>query len=465
MAASNIYNGIYSVNVNPYIKPAGKKPIETVPDDSKQEQNPFDENKDENSKSQKEYISNLDYTTGKVNISQVIADFKNTLIAIAAPKEVENEVSSYLELAELQAQKTKPSEVIIKADLKNAAHVLDEYISRTLNRNSKVVLNWVDTLLLQKVDFKAPQKDTNPLPPIQSELVPAVVPMQAENAGQPIEELPAVDETPVFEAKQKPKSAAEKLVDIRLNNICKKADSFIEEKDYENALICCEKGLKTAQKSSRNDVEANLYMDMAFIYDETQNAVKALDSYNNAAELFRELNDIENEAKAHYNMATIYDETGKDYVALDHYFYALSLDGESENIKGQSLALNNIGNVYSNLEEYKTALNYYKLAYSFAGEIKDNEGKGSILSNVAAVFRDTGNDKKALEYYKSSVKFDKMAENIEGYAKSFEQAGDILLKNGEVDKAARLYRSSLTAGEAVGDDAWVERLSDKIERI
>ncbi len=465
MAVNTIYNGIYPINIHPYIKPAGnkadEKPAESVSEEAKREQNPFNENQDGNFKSKKEFKSSMDYSSGRVNISQIIADFRNTLIAVAAPKDIEQEVANYLELAEAQSQKQKPSEIIIKSDLKNAAYILDDYISKTLNRNSKVVLNWVDTLLLQKVDYKSPAKETAPIQTNSAELSQVEIPLQINNNAPSIEETPQVTEiTP-----SKPKSAAEKLIDIRLTNINGKIENFIEQKDYENALISCEKGLKTAQKFSRNDVAANLYMDMAFICDEMQDPSKALENYNNAAMLFNDMKDTENEAKAHYNMATIYDETGKIYPALDHYFYALSLDGVSENIKGQSLSLNNIGNVYSNLEEYKTALDFYKQAYALAGEIKDNEGRGTILSNVAAVFRDTGNDAKALEYYKNSIKFDKIAENIEGYAKSLEQAGDILARKGEIAKAARLYQSSINAGEAVGDDAWIERMEYKLERL
>jgi len=464
MAVNTIYNGIYPINIHPYIKPAGnkadEKPAETVSEEAQQEQNPFDKNKDENSGSQKEFKSSMDYSSGRVNITQIIADFRNTLIAVAAPKDVEQEVADYLELAELQSQKQKPSETVIKSDLKNAAYILDDYISRTLNRNSKVVLNWVDTLLLQKVDYKAPAKETATVETKKVETNPLTIPVKTVDA--PIVENPLIPEESTV---QKPKSPAEKLIDIRLANISKKIENFIEEEDYENALISCEKGLKTAQKSARNDVAANLYMDMAFICDEMQNPAKALENYNNAAEAFKNLNDTENEAKAHYNMATIYDDAGKIYPALDHYFYALSLDGELENIKGQSLSLNNIGNVYSTMEEYKTALDFYKQAYALAGEISDNEGRGTILSNVAAVFRDTGNDVKALEYYKNSIKFDKIAENIEGYAKSLEQAGDILAKNGETAKAARLYQNSINAGKSVGDNDWVERIEYKLERM
>ena len=42
----------------------------------------------------------IDYSKGQINISQVLADFRNTIIAINAPQDIQEEVSIYLNLVE-----------------------------------------------------------------------------------------------------------------------------------------------------------------------------------------------------------------------------------------------------------------------------------------------------------------------------------------------------------------------------
>ena len=99
--------------------------------------------------------SAIDYTKRKIGIDQIIIDFKNTTNAIGAPDDIKLEVSSYLSLIENQSKKINPNHQIIQSNLKNASQILDEYITNTLKKPSKVVENWVDALFLQQIDYKS----------------------------------------------------------------------------------------------------------------------------------------------------------------------------------------------------------------------------------------------------------------------------------------------------------------------
>lgn len=86
----------------------------------------------------------------QINIAQILKDFRNTALAIGTPDELYEEVNDYIGLIEKQVKRNDPDTKLIKSNLKNAASILDRHISETLNKNSKVVENWVDTLFLQK---------------------------------------------------------------------------------------------------------------------------------------------------------------------------------------------------------------------------------------------------------------------------------------------------------------------------
>ena len=85
-----------------------------------------------------------------INIAQILKDFRNTAAAIGTPDNLKEEVNGYLSLIETQVQKDNPNTKLIKSNLKNASSILDGYISETLNKDSKVVENWVDALFLLK---------------------------------------------------------------------------------------------------------------------------------------------------------------------------------------------------------------------------------------------------------------------------------------------------------------------------
>ena len=118
-----MYNSIYPININ-YRK-----------------HNPYRQNGDSSDATQRQGVDNqnnqqantfpngtkvsIDYTKGQINISQVLADFKNTIIAINAPSEVRDEVGLYLSLVEKESLKENPSRDIILSNLKNASRVSD----------------------------------------------------------------------------------------------------------------------------------------------------------------------------------------------------------------------------------------------------------------------------------------------------------------------------------------------------
>ena len=104
----------------------------------------------------------IDYSKGQINISQVLTDFRSTIIAINAPEDVKEEVSMYLNLVDKESKKENPSKEIIVANLKNASKISDAFIASSLKKPSNVVEGWIDALFLQKINLKADPSEVNP---------------------------------------------------------------------------------------------------------------------------------------------------------------------------------------------------------------------------------------------------------------------------------------------------------------
>ena len=388
---------------------------------------------------------NLYKTAKKVNISIIIDEFKKNLKSIGPDKEVEKEVLTYIKLADSHSKKNNPSAKVIKSNLKNASIVLDNYISNTLKKPSEVVSNWINSLLLQNIDYKKQvkspgadndfQKTSLSNHKEQNNIVYLTV-----NSDKPIDEKPSIKK---YELSQK----QEKLI----RDLYKKSQSFLNSRNYSEALKNYKKILELSKELGNKKTQFRVYMDIAEIYDIKEDYSKSIKAYNKALSISREASDKSTQAKIHYNIGSIYDDIDQTDKALNHYFQALSLDGETENLEGQSLTLNNIGNMFSVKKDYKKALEYYKLSFSLVKQTDNNQAKAVVLSNVAGIFRNCGYYKKALNYYANAVKYDILAANPTGYAKSYEQAGDIMTEMGKLDKAKNLYKKSLAASQKVGD--------------
>ena len=322
-----MYNGIPQIYVKPYVPFITQKPSKEVlndPENPSGSKQPDNNSKDNNNASTgQEHKSAINYNTNRISINQILVDFKGTINAINPSEDIKQETSQYLNLAELQSQKEKPSPAIINSNLTNAAKILDRYIAETLKKPSEekssgVVLNWVNAVLLQKIDYKSSVKVSDKTETQNLDINPFAKPIPATD--EPVKEN-------IEESKEQTK-ISEKTANsdiIKLNNLYKNAAKATDSNDYDKALSGYQKALKIAKKVGDKDVQTKIYMDVAYIHDVNNNLPKALENYNNAVLSANKTGNKETQASAHYNMATIYDDVGKIDAALDHSIMQLLL--------------------------------------------------------------------------------------------------------------------------------------------
>ena len=99
--------------------------------------------------------------SNKINIAQILKDFNNTVKAIGTPPELCEKVNDFLFAVGSQVKKENPAVNMIQSNLRSAAKVLDAYISETLEKESKVVQNWLDALFLQRIDYHYNEDQVN----------------------------------------------------------------------------------------------------------------------------------------------------------------------------------------------------------------------------------------------------------------------------------------------------------------
>lgn len=406
-----------------------KKPAEQAePAPKPQQETQADNGEFKEQGSSKNHEKVEQYAQKSIGIKNVLEDFKKTLAAIGAPQDINQEVETYLKLADSQSARDNPSPKIIRSNLKNAALLLDDYITQTLNKPSKVVTDWIDALLLQNINYKSEA------PKIQT---------AATSQPEPAAEPPT--KPSLLEKKY---SKVEKLTDAG---------------KFRKALVSYNELLIEAQNAGDKKLETKIYLDRAYIYDISKNFPKALENYNLASKLSLQTNDNKTHALAHYNMASIYDDFGKTELALGHYYEALSHDGEAENLKAQTHTLNDVGNVLASIRRHRQAIEHYQVGIGLTRETNDIKARGFLLSNIAGVFKDTGKDAKALKYYKKSIECDMKVGNWEGYSINHAYSGDIMQRNNQLAKADALYKKSLLAAQKLGDKQLSGKILERME--
>ena len=390
-----------------------------------------------------------------INIAQILKDFRNTSAAIGTPDELKEEVNGYLSLIETQVQKDNPNTKLVKSNLKNAASILDNYISQTLNKDSKVVENWVDALFLQQVDFKYNEGEINPQFLVK-------FPEGSTQEQAKAEEKSAVSQT-IAEPVEKEIETNSKIVslvpqDKELKTLFIQAKKLAYANEPEKAISSFEKALSRADEVGDKETKAKVYYEVGRIYDDHDYYAQALKSYNHSLE---NTTDNNVKTKAHYSMAQIYDDVNQVKPALDHYFNSISFAGETENLTAQSTSLTKMGNILTDMYE-DDSLNYYSIADDLASQTENSKLKGFVSSSLGDAYEKFGYSQEALKSYSKAVKHYTDSNSSQKTAQYYTKAADIMVEHSNVSKAKGLLTKAQNFARQTDDINLMNEINEKL---
>ena len=403
--------------------------------------------------------------SSSINIAQILKDFKNTVVAIGTPEDLSEEVNGYIELIEKQVTKENPNTRLIKSNLKNASTILDGYISQTLEKESKVVENWVDALFMQDIDFNYNENDINPQFLVkfpEGSTAKAIDKPQPETVTD--EPVPPVQEEEVIaETNNFPETAAEQTKvyipqDTELKSLFLRSKRLAYAKEPRKAIENFQKALNRADEVGDTETKSKIFYEIGKIYDDYNYPAQALKSYNKSIETTTD-NNVK--TKAHYSMAQIYDDVNQIEPALDHYFVSAAYGGESENLAAQSTSLTRMGNIFSDMYEDE-AFDYLTTAKEIADETDNSKVKGFVSSSLGRAYERFGEPQEALKSYSEAVKNYTKASSPLKAAQNYLSAADIMIDFNSTNKARGLLNKAKHFAAEANDESLLKEIDNRL---
>ncbi len=393
-----------------------------------------------------------------INIAQILKDFNNTAIAIGTPQDLKEEVDGYLALVQKQVQKDNPNTKLIKSNLKNASSILDNYISQTLNKDSKVVENWVDALFLQQIDFKYDENNIN-----KQFLVkfPEGSTQQASKTEEKTEVEQNTEELIEQETDAETKTASLIPQDKELKSLFLQSKKLTYANEPKKALAKFQEALQRADEVGDTETKSKIYYEVGKIYDDHNYAAQALKSYNKSLE---HTTDNNIKTKVHYSMAQIYDDVNQISTALDHYFNSVSFAGEAENLVAQSASLTRMGNIYTDMYEQQS-FDYYAIAGDLAEQTDNSKIKGFISSSMAGAYEKFGEPQEALHSYSKAIQHYADAESPQKVAQNYRDAAEIMLDYNNPSKAKGLLLKAQNFASQTDDADLLNEINEKLASL
>ena len=473
-----------------------------------------------------EQINNM-AKNNRVNIAQVIKDFRGTYAAIGTPQCLVDEVEDYLNEVIEHTKGDAPSINFVQTNLQNAAVIIDKYISETLDKESKVVQNWLDALFLQRINYKyndgeinedflvkfpeggnAPQQPDNveeranvnaiaraqqeqeqaqaqestgeipdyePIPEYQQP-VNQTVPIQhaqRPQAPQPMHhaEVPVVKKPPRVARDQRvarpvaPKRHKPRITIIPEDNELKSLFVQAKKQAYSNNPAKAMSIFKKAllRAEAINDSEAQSKINFEMGKIYDDNNY-LVQALSSYNQSLNDTTDTSIKTKAHYSMAKIYDDVNQVHSAIDHYMTSVSYAGQEDNLSSQSKSLTNIANIYTDrYDDY--AFTFYDEANVLIEQTDDSEMKGYVSSNTAGAYNKFNRPDKALKCYANAVKNYSEAKEENSIAENYFAAGELMYDLKNPAKAKILLKKALSHTDSYRDAELINKINDLLEEI
>ncbi len=196
--------------------------------------------------------------------------------------------------------------------------------------------------------------------------------------------------------------------------------------DYNHFLL--KSSSELLEKTSNNCFkkhQASAYNNFGFYHYNRNEIEKAIDAFEKAIKLSKEINNLSVIPTALNNLGYIYKQQGDILRALELYHQALKLNQKLNEKEEIALSLNNIGSIYFYQKEYEKALKYYRDALLIEKEHKSQKAVARLYSNIGSIYKEQKKYELAIEYFDQSIKIYQELKIQRGYATSLSKKTSI----------------------------------------
>ncbi len=206
-----------------------------------------------------------------------------------------------------------------------------------------------------------------------------------------------------------------------------------------------------AQTPDARKAEADRLLQQGVEQFQTSQFEAALQSWQQALTIYREIKDRLGEGNALGNLGVAYDDLGDYAKAIEYQQQRLAIARELKDRMGEEQSLGNLGNAYYSLGDYAKAIEYEQQSLAITREIKDRLGEENVLGNLGNAYDYLGDYAKAIEYQQQSLVIARAIKDLKGEGQSLSNLGIAYGSLGDYAKAIEYQQQSLVIARAIKD--------------
>jgi tetratricopeptide (TPR) repeat protein len=177
---------------------------------------------------------------------------------------------------------------------------------------------------------------------------------------------------------------------------------------------------------------------------------RAIDLYEQALVIARDLGDRRGEAIHLGNLGLGYAALGETRRAIDLYEQALVIARDLGDRRGEANHLGNLGNCYGDLGETRRAIDYHEQALVIARDLGNRRGEGINLGNLGNCYADLGETRRAIDYHEQALVIARDIGYRRGEAIRLTNLGDCYVDRGAWKEAIQRYGEAIQVADEIG---------------
>ncbi|MGR3278714.1 CHAT domain-containing protein [Acaryochloris marina NIES-2412] len=238
----------------------------------------------------------------------------------------------------------------------------------------------------------------------------------------------------------------------------KKADQIFQQgiqqyktSQFRAALQSWELALKLYRQIGDRQGEANSLGNLGNAYDSLGQYKKAISFHQQHLDISRQIGDRQGEANSLGNLGNAYHSLGQYKKAISFHQQHLDISRQIGYREGEAASLGSLGNAYSNLGQYEKAISFHQQDLDISRQIGDRLGEAGSLNNLGNAYSNLGQYKKAISFHQQSLDISRQIGNRQGEANSLGNLGNAYDSLGQYKKAISFHQQYLDISRQIGN--------------
>src|SRR6476469_2812322 len=206
-----------------------------------------------------------------------------------------------------------------------------------------------------------------------------------------------------------------------------------------------------AQTQAQRKAEAERLFDKGLEQLQTSQFQAALQAWQQALIIYREIKDRQGEGWDLGNLGIAYMNLGEYTKAVEYAQQDLAIEREIKDREGEGVALGILGNAYRHLGDYAKAIECAQQQLAIAREIKDRHGEAKALGNLGIADMNLGDYAKAIEYAQQSLAIAREIKDRQSQGAALGNLGIAYMELGDYAKAIEYAQQLLAIAREIKD--------------